>query len=246
MDTVGASSSVKVDPNDSLEVAVQRGLEESAADPLDQFQPDPVALAPELVLPDNPTGQTDSKCPENLELAAVDFESMPSTPDHSDNFKDTQELPHAAVADVSTSRASFSETPNKEVPPTQTVCKPTNESNGNQETHNLTAQDDDTASNFSSATESSADLGNADEMNSLRTQVSELQTRLLRSQEQMEALLEEKQKWLSNVRQQPQQQSKQKKTSVSSDTAAIVVKFAQVRPFYYCSHGAMFNGPLLF
>ncbi|VDM19586.1 unnamed protein product [Hydatigera taeniaeformis] len=60
----------------------------------------------------------------------------------------------------------------------------------------------------------------------LQAEVEELTKKLLRSQEQMEILLEEKQRWLAGRQQQTQSSAKQK-ISVSSDTAAIVVKFAQ-------------------
>lgn len=71
------------------------------------------------------------------------------------------------------------------------------------------------------------DLESTNEVKFLRRKIDDLATKLLRSQEQMEALLEEKQKWLMTCHQQQQQSSKHK-SSVSPDTAAVVVKFAQV------------------
>lgn len=93
------------------------------------------------------------------------------------------------------------------------------------------ASDTDSVSNLSSF----GDLESLSEVDFLQKKVKDLTEKLLRSQEQMEGLLEEKQKWLStrSLPQQKQPPSNQK-TSVSSDTAAIVVKFAQVQhPHFY-------------
>lgn len=90
--------------------------------------------------------------------------------------------------------------------------------------------DCDSASNFSSIGEltdkesqEDAHQQHPDELKMLRAQVDDLSMRLLRSQRQMEDLLEEKQKWLTTI-----QQPQKPKTGITSDTAAIVVKFAQV------------------
>ena len=69
------------------------------------------------------------------------------------------------------------------------------------------------------------EAGCIDEVSLLRAKVEDLSEKLIRSQGQMEALLEEKQRWLINRQ---QQHHSKHKSSVSSDTAAIVVKFAQV------------------
>ncbi|VDN99503.1 unnamed protein product [Rodentolepis nana] len=84
--------------------------------------------------------------------------------------------------------------------------------------------DTDSASNKSSV----VDLEPLSEIDFLRNKVSDLTEKLLRSQEQMETLLEEKQKWLS-TRPLPQQKvpPSNQKNNVSSDMAAFVVKFAQ-------------------
>nr|CDS26469.2 hypothetical transcript [Hymenolepis microstoma] len=86
------------------------------------------------------------------------------------------------------------------------------------------SSDTDSVSNISSV----VDLESLSEVELLRNKVSDLTKKLLRSQEQMETLLEEKQKWLS-TRTLPQQKlsPSNQKNSVSSDMAAVVVKFAQ-------------------
>lgn len=93
--------------------------------------------------------------------------------------------------------------------------------------------DSESTSNISSLT----DLDSLSEVDFLRKKVEDLTKRLHRSQEQTEALLEEKQKWLSNKAALPQQKAappprppppSKQKTNISSDTAALVVKFAQV------------------
>ncbi|VDD80530.1 unnamed protein product [Mesocestoides corti] len=86
--------------------------------------------------------------------------------------------------------------------------------------HKMSDGGGDTASNFSSE-----ETENVDDIVSLRTQVLDLSARLLRSQEQMESLLEEKQRWLTSIRQ--QSSYSKSKPSVSTDAAAIVVRFAQ-------------------
>ncbi|VDK37391.1 unnamed protein product [Taenia asiatica] len=85
-----------------------------------------------------------------------------------------------------------------------------------------TNEEDDSASNFSSIGE----MEDPNKSSVLQARVEDLTKKLLRSQEQIEALLEEKQRWLTDRKQQSQPYAKQK-ISVSSDTAAIVVKFAQ-------------------
>ncbi|EUB61969.1 hypothetical protein EGR_03242 [Echinococcus granulosus] len=83
-------------------------------------------------------------------------------------------------------------------------------------------EEDDSSSNFFSI----GGMEDPNKVSVLQAKVEDLTKKLLRSQEQMESLLEEKQRWLTNRQQQSQPYAKHK-TSVSSDTAAIVVKFAQ-------------------
>ncbi|KAM7537650.1 hypothetical protein Aperf_G00000068173 [Anoplocephala perfoliata] len=81
------------------------------------------------------------------------------------------------------------------------------------------ASDTDSVSNLSSA----GDLESTNEVDFLRRKIDDLTMKLLRSQEQVESLLEEKQKWLTASH----QQSLKHKANIAPDTTAVVVKFAQ-------------------
>ncbi|KAL5111075.1 hypothetical protein TcWFU_010530 [Taenia crassiceps] len=92
----------------------------------------------------------------------------------------------------------------------------------NRSSTDKTNDEDDSTSNFSFIGE----MEDPNNVSVLQAKVEDLAKKLLRSQEQIEALLEEKQRWLTDRQQQSQSYAKQK-FSVSPDTAAIVVKFAQ-------------------
>ncbi|VDL63693.1 unnamed protein product [Hymenolepis diminuta] len=148
-----------------------------------------------------------------------------------DSYESSPKIPSvdSPVLAMSTKPGNFCEKTNinkgKDLKlPTVLESVTTHEDSKNLKLDILEASDIDSVSNLSSF----GDLESLNEVDFLQKKVKDLTEKLLRSQQQMEGLLEEKQKWLStrSLTQQKQPPSNQK-TSVSSDTAAIVVKFAQ-------------------